>query len=96
MQANVTNREMRLKAMEEIRKHVRVTLSSISRIDIGELADDVNVREELGIDSLTAMEVIATVEKKLGIRIDEELYADIETIGDFLDLVTVLYRKAHG
>ncbi|MBN2551339.1 MAG: acyl carrier protein [Spirochaetales bacterium] len=96
MQTNITNEEMRLEDMEEIRKHVRETLSSISRIDIQELADDVNVREELGIDSLTAMEVIATVEKKLGIRIDEGLYADIETIGDFLDLITVLYRKAHG
>jgi acyl carrier protein len=74
---------------------VRAIIARISRIDTQELADDVNVREELGIDSLMAMEIIATIERKLEIHIDEELYTDIETIGEFLDLVTGLCRNRH-
>jgi len=82
--------------MEEIRRRVREIIARISRIDIQELADDVNVREELGIDSLMAMEIIATIERKLEIHIDEEHYTDIETIGEFIDLVTGLCRNRHG
>ena len=82
--------------MEEIRRQVREIIARISRIDTQELDDDVNVREELGIDSLMAMEIIATIESKLEIHIDEEHYTDIEKIGEFLDLVTELCRNRHG
>jgi acyl carrier protein len=83
-------------AVDEQRRHVRGVIASISRIDVSELADDVNVREELGIDSLMAMEIIATIEKALQIRIDEAQYADIETVGDFIDLVVAAHRDTNG
>ena len=79
--------------MQEIRRQVRETIAGISRIDIKELSDSVNIREELGIDSLMAMEIIATVERKLQIHIDEERFTNIETVGDFLDLLVELYKK---
>ena len=79
--------------MEEIRQQVREIIAGISRIDSGELADDVHAREELGIDSLKALEIIATVERKLDIHIDEERFADIKTVGDFLDLAAELYQR---
>lgn len=46
-------------------------ISQVSRIDKRELVYDVRVREELGIDSLMAMEIVATIEKRFDIRIDE-------------------------
>jgi acyl carrier protein len=79
--------------VEEQRKKVREVIASVSRIDITELADNVNVREELGIDSLMAMEIIATVERALEIEIDEEQYADIETVGEFINLVVAICRN---
>ena len=82
--------------MKPIQNQVREIISSISRIDIQELSDEVNVREELGIDSLMAMEIIATIERKLEIHIDESQYFDIDTIGEFLNLVIELYRSEHG
>lgn len=82
--------------MERIRKQVREIIAGISRIDIQELDDDVSVREELGIDSLMAMEIIAAVERKLNIHIDENQYTDIETIGDFIDLILKLHTIKHG
>jgi acyl carrier protein len=69
---------------------VRAIISGISRTSISELADDVNVLEEVGIDSLMAMEIIANCEKRFGVVIDENRYAEIETIGDFLRLVESL------
>ncbi|UCF99257.1 MAG: acyl carrier protein [Spirochaetaceae bacterium] len=80
----------------EIRQRVKQIVSRISRIDPEEFADDIIIREELGIDSLMAMEIIATCEKHLDIEIDETAFADIETVADFLNLIEVLYRKTHG
>jgi acyl carrier protein len=82
--------------VDDQHRHVREVIASISRIDVSELADDVNVREELGIDSLMAMEIIATIEKALQIHIDEAQYADIETVGEFIDLVIAACRDTNG
>jgi len=81
---------------EQIRQTIKRIVSRISRIDAEEFDDEVVIREELGIDSLMAMEIIATCEKHLDIQIDEAMFADIETVGDFLDLLVDLYQKAHG
>jgi acyl carrier protein len=75
--------------------HSRVIdiVSGIARIDPEEFERDVLIREELGIDSLMAMEIVAACEKSLGISIDEGQLFCIETVGDFLDLVEHLYRS---
>jgi acyl carrier protein len=74
----------------EVRARIAAIVSRISRIDVSELADDVRIREELGVDSLMAMEIVASCEKELEIRIDEgELYR-LQTVGDFFDMVTSL------
>ena len=81
------------KTPESLGEQVRAIISGISRIPASELADDVNVREEVGIDSLMAMEIIANCEKRFSVLIDENRYAEIETIGDFLRLIESLARE---
>jgi acyl carrier protein len=81
------------KTPESLGEQVRAIISGISRIPASELADDVNVREEVGIDSLMAMEIVANCEKRFSILIDENRYAEIETIGDFLRLIESLARE---
>lgn len=81
---------------EQIRQTTKQIVSRISRIDAEEFEDDIIIREELGIDSLMAMEIIATCEKHLDIQIDEGMFGNIETVGDFLDLLVKLYQKKHG
>jgi len=70
-------------------------ISQVSRIEKGELMYDVRVREELGIDSLMAMEIVATIEKRFDIRIDESILNSINTVGDFLDYVISLIKGKH-
>jgi acyl carrier protein len=75
-----------------LKNDIKRIVSRISRIDVEELDDSLLIRDELGIDSLMAMEIIATCEKHLQIRINEELVADVQTVGDFLDLLVTLTR----
>lgn len=79
----------------DVLAEVKRIMSDISRIDVEELESDIKIREELGVDSLMAMEIVATCEKRLDIHIDEgELY-NVETIGDFEKLIMSLYSKKH-
>jgi acyl carrier protein len=80
----------------DILPKVREIMSNVSRINIEELERDVRIREELGVDSLMAMEIVATCEKQLDIQIDEGQLYEVETIGDFETLVVTLFKKKHG
>lgn len=71
----------------EALQRVRQIMSRVSRIDVSELAPEVLIREELGIDSLMAMEIVATCELELGVRIDETELYKVQSVGDFESLV---------
>ncbi len=71
---------------------VKSIVARISRINESEFEEGVLIREELGIDSLMGMEIIANCEKAFSIRIDESRFTSIETVGDFLNLVKQLYE----
>jgi acyl carrier protein len=81
---------------ESLKNEIKQIVSKISRIDVNELQDHVLIREELGIDSLMSMEIIARLEKALGIKIDETLFASIQSVGDFYDLMDRLMRQKGG
>ena len=71
----------------EITKELKAIVSNVTRIDLSDLSENTRVREELGIDSLMAMEIVALCEKQFGISIDEEQLFQVETVGDFYNLV---------
>lgn len=77
----------------DVRAEVKGIISRITRIDLDELEEDTRIREEIGVDSLMAMEIVARCEHHLGIHIDEAKLFEILTVGDFLDLVTEVYGK---
>ncbi|MFI5367986.1 MAG: acyl carrier protein [Spirochaetia bacterium] len=81
---------------ELFKNDIKQIVSRISRIDVAEMDDRVLIREELGIDSLMAMEIIAGCEKLLGVRIDETLFADVQTVGDFFELLLSLCGRVNA
>lgn len=62
-------------------------ISEISRIDRSEITPEVLIREELGIDSLQAMAIVARLEKRFSIRLDESKLFEVDTVGDFVRLL---------
>jgi acyl carrier protein len=77
---------------DEAKMELKNIVSSITRINVSELSPEVRVREELGIDSLMAMEIVAACEKHFGIQIDEEQLLEIETVGEFYNLVAKILK----
>ncbi|MDR2615275.1 MAG: acyl carrier protein [Oscillospiraceae bacterium] len=55
--------------------------------DISELASETDVRDDLGMDSLDAVELLMELEEEFGISLPSEQTADVKTIGEIAALV---------
>ena len=72
---------------------LKKTISEISRINLFDLDDSVKIREELGIDSIMAIEIIAKCERRFNIKIDETKLDSVQTMGDFINFVVSITEK---
>ena len=76
-----------------VKQWILETVARIANIPAGDLQPDVLIRDELGIDSLKAMEIVATCEKEMQVTIDERLLYEVRTVGDFINLLEGIYTK---
>lgn len=81
------NKKKPEKSKEQVHQEIKETLGKITRFDPSEINDDLLFREELGIDSLMAMEILAKVENYYKIKIKEEDIINVKTVGEFIDIV---------
>ena len=72
---------------EEIRKEVRRLVAEITECSPGEVSDTALFLEDLGIDSLMAIEMLVAVDKKYRIQVPEEEFATIRNVNDAVALV---------
>lgn len=77
----------------KVRNDVKKLVAQIARMDFRKVKENASIRDDLGIDSLAAMEILASIEKRLGIVIDEAKAFDVVTVRDLLDLVTECFKK---
>ncbi|MET9922578.1 acyl carrier protein [Streptomyces sp. NPDC006435] len=73
----------------ELRELVADTLD----VESSELTDDALFIEELGVDSVVALELLVTLEQRYGVKIPEEELAELRT---FPDIHALLSRKLGG
>jgi acyl carrier protein len=73
----------------ELRELVADTLD----VELSALTDDILLIEELGVDSVVALELAVTLEQRFGIRIPEEELGGVRRFPDILDLLS---RKLGG
>lgn len=52
-----------------------------------------HIQNDLGLDSLGVMELVADVETRFGVSIPSEMFDKIETVGDVAKAVTELQRQ---
>jgi acyl carrier protein len=73
-------------ATEEIRREVIGIVAGIAEVEPDEVSDDASL-EQLGIDSLGGLRLVAAVEKRFCVVIDESEIAGIRTMQDVFALV---------
>ena len=71
---------------EKVRKEVIAIVADIAELEPGEIAEDASL-EELGIDSLNGLRLVAEVEKRYNINIPDDVIGKIRTIPEIFALV---------
>ena len=71
------------------REEIKKLISDITEVPEEEIAEDAKFVENLGIDSMMALEIVASIEKKYKITIPEE---DIPKIRSVQDVHALLYK----
>lgn len=70
-------------------------ISSIARVEPARVTPDARLEEDLGIDSLTLVDLVVAAEDRFGLVIADDDWARFRTVGDVaahLDRVTILPR----
>lgn len=73
-------------ALDQYTREVIAIVAEIAELDESEVTDSATL-EELGVDSLDGLRIVAAVEKRYGIVIDEAAIGRIRTMPDILELV---------
>lgn len=71
----------------EIFDKIKSIISDELNIDQAKITKEANIREDLGADSLDAVEVIMALEDEFGITIDDDTAHSFKTVGDLVDYV---------
>ncbi|MFW6051165.1 MAG: acyl carrier protein [Myxococcota bacterium] len=80
---STTNERVR---RDDLITRFRLMASEIAEEDLSHLTEDARI-SELGMDSLSMLELVGTLEREYHIRIAEEELADISTVRQLLELV---------
>ena len=72
---------------EEIKKQAKAIISEITEIPEDELKEDAKFIEDLGVDSMMALEMVAAIEKKYKVVIPEEKIPGIRCLKDIYDIL---------
>jgi acyl carrier protein len=72
---------------EQVRGEVKRLIAEVTEREPEEITDTALFADELGVDSLMAMEVMVAVDKKYKINIPEDEFATIKNVDDTVSVV---------
>jgi acyl carrier protein len=71
----------------EIRAEVKNLVARVTERETNEIPDDAHFMDQLGVDSLMAMEIMIAVDRKFGIDIPEEEFNKATNVNESVALV---------
>ena len=72
---------------DEIRQTIRQSVNRITGISLGDIQDTSTYRDDLGLDSLSMLELTVDIEYAFKIKVPEERLSTIKTVEDTITLV---------
>ena len=81
----------------EVLDHVRRTIAELFELEVDEVRAESTVFEDLDLDSIDAIDLVARLQQLTGERIEEQAMRRVRTVGDLAELVaTQLERLKAG
>ncbi|MBL7156735.1 MAG: acyl carrier protein [Candidatus Omnitrophica bacterium] len=79
--------------MQNLEKEIKSVISEIAEVEPEKITPEANFVEDLGMDSMMALEILASLEKKYKIKIPEENLMKLTNLKQTLELVKDLVNK---
>ena len=80
-------------AQNNLEKEIRSIVAEILEIKEGNIRPDANFAEELDMDSMMALEILASVEKKYKIKIPEEYLTKVTSLRNMVAIARKIMEK---
>ena len=78
---------------KKLENELKVLIAEIVEIEPGKITPDANFVEDLGMDSMMALEILASIEKKYRLRLPEENLTKITNLNKVVELVDKFLNK---
>ena len=75
---------------EELTQLIYKHVSKIAKVPEGEIKGEDNLRDDLGLDSLRSMELLARISDELDVDIEFEELQGVETVNDIVEFAAKL------
>ncbi|MDD4294877.1 MAG: acyl carrier protein [Candidatus Omnitrophica bacterium] len=72
---------------EKIKAEIKQIVAEIAEVELDELTPEATFTEDLGVDSMMALEIVASIEKKYKISVPEEEIPTIRSLQNVYDIV---------
>jgi acyl carrier protein len=79
--------------LAKIKGEAKALVAEIAELSVDEITDDASFADDLGVDSMVALEIIASIEKKYKLVIPEEKIPTIRSFSDVCKLLDELLGK---
>lgn len=80
------------KNTEDMKKEIKKLVADVIEIPESELTETARFAEDLGVDSMMALEVIASIEKKYKVIVPEEKLPTIRSLQDVYNVLSGLIK----
>ena len=78
---------------EDLREEIKQIVSDITEIPLKDLREDADFTRDLGVDSMMALEIVASIEKKYKITIPEEKIPEVTSLNKIYEFMEERLRK---
>jgi acyl carrier protein len=82
--------------MQDIENEVRGIIAQIIERDPNDITLEARFFEDLGVDSMMALEILVAIEKKYKIKIPEEKLPELRTLGKAVEIARQYLEKKDG
>ncbi len=72
--------------LNTLKEEIRALIADISELPLQDLKDDARFAEDLGIDSMMALEIMSAIEKQYRVIIPEENLVKIRSLKEVLEV----------
>jgi acyl carrier protein len=77
---------------DDLRKQLRTIVAEL--IEIDEFGDDQRLSDDLGVDSLMSIEIVARIEKRYHLQIPEEALQSLHTFNQIVEVTEAALKAA--